>query len=410
VNHGEDSSMPLPEGLRTLIHDRAFWSDFLDEDIYRGEYPSLVDPAVTSDFSAGIRLAVTANHTLTLSRTRELCGYILTLTEVGKDGKITVAADRADGHPHRYGLRWQEVDLFGRCLALRDPEWYHPGLAVLFLSLAAPVTSEDDASLAFPLLRSAWQSLGLFRERQLAGLVRRPDRRSSDIEWCCRESGGWELRGKAAATPRHAGRFDHGQWGQFVAEAEQLCRAALTPQQVLGNRTTAALARAVAEEAEWGTAPILADALEESGIRHSTVLAALRSTVPAQVLWVLELGLGLPFGRLIKQYLGSPVPPVELSHRLEVQFPADADPRLLTDFKRAVFEGGLGSTYFYGGCWFTPEEGPRPEDAYDTTLVGNLDEGLEVIRRVFTRYGPPPGTGIYSRAERRHLPLAPGSS
>jgi hypothetical protein len=38
--------MPIPNALRSLIHDPAFWSDFFGEEIYFNDYSSLADPAL----------------------------------------------------------------------------------------------------------------------------------------------------------------------------------------------------------------------------------------------------------------------------------------------------------------------------------------------------------------------------
>jgi hypothetical protein len=338
--------VPLPEALRPFTHDPAFWSDFLGEEIYQREYPSLVDSSITHSFPVRINLPITSGYGLTLLKTTFLGGFFLNLVEVGSNRETTIAYDALDGHPFPHGLRWEEVDLFGRCLAARDLEWSHPGLAVLFMSIAAPVTSEEEA-LAFPLLETAWGSLGLFSGRRLSRLVRNRDRRRSGMEWHLQEPHGWVLRN--GHSPRVADsdtfHFPFAEWKQFVAAAEAAC-------------------------------PNMDDG--QVGSEHSRAV-------------------GL-------------IPVAEAAHRLEVQFPAEVDPQMVVDFKRAVIEEGVGQTYWSGGICFPPAEGPMPQDAFDTTLFGDLEEGLGILRRALAKYGPPPGTGIWSREERRHLPISPLAS
>jgi hypothetical protein len=302
---------------------------------------------------------------------------------------------------------WEEVDLFGRCLALQDPEWPHPGLLVLFLSRAAPVTTDKDAALAFPLMESALSSLGLFSPGRVSALVEDCDQRVSDYFWHFEKPNGWMLGQRDSWS-----QLGFSSWNQFVKDAEELTCASVNPEQFARARANVEkLALAIAETWHWDNALALADALEEADCRHVTVLAALRSRVPAQILWVLELLLGEPQGRLIRRHLGSPVRPVRTStHRLEVQFPdmKDLHRQVIREFQQTLFDQGLGST---GGCgglsW--PLPGTTAKEAYATTLIGDTNAGLDAIRRVLAKYGPPADTAIFSWQEFRHLSLVPGS-
>jgi len=65
--------------------------------------------------------------------------------------------DYAHWHPH--ALRWTEVDLVGRWVALTQPELRHPGLPVLLLSRFAPIIDAADAEVAEPLLAAALRSI-----------------------------------------------------------------------------------------------------------------------------------------------------------------------------------------------------------------------------------------------------------
>src|ERR1700746_3755157 len=101
--------MALPDTLRPLIRDPAFWSDFLGEEIYQNTYPSLVDASITHDFPVRLDLPITADYGLTLLKTTFLGGFFLKLVEVRSSRETTIAYNALDGHPFPHGLRWQEV-------------------------------------------------------------------------------------------------------------------------------------------------------------------------------------------------------------------------------------------------------------------------------------------------------------
>jgi hypothetical protein len=401
--------MPIPNALRSLIHDPAFWSDFFAEGIYDNKYPSLNDPSIDPRWSEtnSIVFSITPRHRLRLLLHEYLGDFFLRLLDTQENSETTVARDESGVSDAPWCLRWEEVDLFGRCLALQDPEWPHPGLLVLFLSRAAPVTTDKDAALAFPLMESALSSLGLFSPGRVSALVEDCDQRVSDYFWHFEKPNGWMLGQRDSWS-----QLGFSSWNQFVKDAEELTCASVNPEQFARARANVEkLALAIAETWHWDNALALADALEEADCRHVTVLAALRSRVPAQILWVLELLLGEPQGRLIRRHLGSPVRPVRTStHRLEVQFPdmKDLHRQVIREFQQTLFDQGLGST---GGCgglsW--PLPGTTAKEAYATTLIGDTNAGLDAIRRVLAKYGPPADTAIFSWQEFRHLSLVPGS-
>jgi hypothetical protein len=398
--------MSLPVILRENASDPEFWSAYFNEEVCEKDYSAYADPSIQHGFSICFDLPILRKYGLSLLRDHFLGGFFL--ESVG----TTIAYNANDGHPFAYGLRWEEVDLFGRCLALRDAEWRHPGFLVLLLNLATPITSEDDAALAFPLLESAWRSLGLFSGRRLDILLGHYDHRGSGMAWRVQKPYGWVLENThSRRRADRSGSFPFTQWNSFVAAVRRCYRRAVRLDWLTHrDDRVRRIARRLAETADWGASGVLADALQEANCNHPAILAALRSGDSVQAAWVLELLLREPVGRLIRQHFASTVRAVQATHRLEVQFPADVDQRMVTEFRRALLEQGVGRAYFSGGVCFPVPDGPIAEDAFETTIVGDLNAGLEVIRRVFAKYGPPAGTAIYSWADRRHLPVAPTST
>jgi TPR repeat protein len=404
--------MPIPEALRRLIHDPAFWSDYKIEEIYENSYASLADFPIDPNGSRPVIPLVfplSPRRQLRLRLSPYLDSVALELLDTEENSCAKLAFDSWEGPG--WCLRWEEVDLFGRCLALQDPDWWHPGPLVLFLERMAPVTTDQDVALAFPLREAAWQSLGLFSPARIRVLML-GDQRTSDLLWRFEAPHGWRIGKRKKLDPG----FPFSRWNQFVKDVEERTSSLINPERLVRGRPTVERhALALAETARWDTAPALADALEEAGCRQAAVLAALRSGVPVRVLWVLELLLGEPHGRLIRRHLGSPArPPEAVTQRLEVQLPdmQDIHRQVVLELQKALFEQGRGTTYFVGGiswplCQAIPET--HAQDAFTTELIGDAVQGLDAIRRVLANHGPPAGTAIFSWTERRHLSLIPGS-
>ncbi|BCB85947.1 hypothetical protein Psuf_032600 [Phytohabitans suffuscus] len=141
--------MPVPDALRTLSHDPAFWADYF----FRATPAADPDPA---DLRATFPIA--GGYALVLDLDREYGTYALGLRTPGGSEPIPMAwDDRSRWHPH--GLLWPELDLIGRVVALDDPSLPHPGLPVALLCRFAPITPEDDAAAVRDLLGAALRSL-----------------------------------------------------------------------------------------------------------------------------------------------------------------------------------------------------------------------------------------------------------
>src|SRR5262249_16169960 len=104
--------------------------------------------------------------------------------------------DQAHWHPHV--LRWEELDLVGRCSALADPSLPHPGLVVVLLHRFTPTCLKDDVDVIFPLLESAYRSLGVFSLREIDDRIERYDCRQGVLTWR-RGAAGWSLHQSEAA-------------------------------------------------------------------------------------------------------------------------------------------------------------------------------------------------------------------
>ncbi|MFC0532914.1 hypothetical protein [Phytohabitans kaempferiae] len=269
--------MPVPEALRTLSHDPEFWADYF----FRASPDADPDPA---DLRATFPVA--GGYGLVLDLDRQYGTYALGLRTPGSSEPIPMAwDDRSRWHPH--GLRWPELDLIGRVVALDDPSLPHPGLPVALLCRFAPVTSEDDAEAVRDLLGSALRSLRVpvppAEQEPLFPYAPRVLSEAQVADYLSVPGEG------VAGTLRYAGSdvfpFDG---------LEELVR--LGRQRVARLATEPWCTERVRELARAGrTEPLLA-ALEAAGCDHPTLLDALTDPVtPAEAAWVADvLGGALP--------------------------------------------------------------------------------------------------------------------
>jgi hypothetical protein len=359
-----------------------------------------------------------------------LASFNLNLRHPGAAEPVQVAwDDQAHWHPHV--LRWEELDLIGRCVALTDPTLPHPGLPVLLLNRFAPVCANDDADIMFPMLESAWRSLGIFSPQEIDKHVERFDCRQGRFTWQSDASLGWSLvqdeearesSGYDLYTLRDPGNseFPFLAWNQMIGEMEQTCRETVHPEWLTRNNGTArALAEHMAETGELDTAQVLADALEEAGCGRATILDALRPPVEqARACWIVELLLGRSPGSVVKRCFGPTARKQRTLYRLEldipeytatIRLPDTACAQITDELGRALSVDNLGgasasgcsSTYSEDGQQLLERTAHISVDVWD-----DLEQGTQLIRGILTRNQVPEGTSIrLTVPERRAIPL-----
>jgi hypothetical protein len=421
--------MPLPVPLRSLVQDRRFWTDyFWEEDseldaIVAGRYRDLRDCRV--DFP------VSDHYGLVLDMDEELSYFSLSLRSPEASDPVEIAwDDQAHWHPHV--LRWEELDLVGRCVALGDPELPHPGLPVVLLHRFTPTCVNDDVDVIDPMLASAYRSLRLFTDREIDAYLERRDYRQGRFTWEHREPLGWTLSQDEAARG-HSGyclyslrtaendEFPFRPLRQIVEEAKRTCARAVQPSWLQWNRGAVAdLARQVFESGDLGGIPVLADALEESGCQHPAILAACRPPVePARACWVVEVLLGEEPGRLVKRHFGPARRGMRTLYRLDIDVPVrtrtftlppESYLRIAESLDRALAEAGLGGASMSGtSTTYDQRQQPVEEtERLSVAIRGDLEHGVRIIREVLVRNQAPEGTSIRLTApEQRTIPLRP---
>lgn len=337
--------MPLPARLRQLAGTAAFWSDYLGDEVFGEPVADLpddrhLDLPLSGPYSLRIGYTWRPDADTAVIGAKDL----VFRNDDGQDFLL----GWYDSHSHPHVLRWEEADLIGRGVALRDPDLPHPGIP--FLLLARYVASIDgtDHLLGLWLLNAALRSLGVFTDRQIRYRLSTFNKVPAASEWRRVEPHGWvcHFRGKYfwqgggktiyslrqvhAGPPDNWPRFPFDEWNECLRQVEE----------------------AVAEG--------------EPGHPKSAT--------------------------------ADPLPP--LSEGIELRYQvteSDAAYATVPALKRALYDAGLGVCYLSGG--WSAFEGPcdqasdhrHPNEADEYTVVchGEPDEVVAVVRRVVAEAGRP---------------------
>lgn len=378
--------------VETILHLAAtddFWRDYLWEDESSDrEYPTLEKFTLAWAVCSGYRLSLEMSglHYFSLGFTHPKQKKAI---ELGFD-------DQAHWHPNC--LRWEELDLFGRLIALQDPRLPHPGLPVLLLNRFAPICTNTDAEVVFTLIETAWKAQGMKKGKRFNSRVERYDRRHAEFEWRNIQGVGWEIGQPEGADDRtnwdcytlrsaENQSFPFAQWNAFVTACEGHYRSFRNPAWVDPGGTVSNLARVVAASGDGVAAGALADALEENGCDQETILTALRTRDAGRFAWVVEFLLDLPHGevyrRLFKRTKRKQVSWFELDlHWPELRGKGAVSGRELVErLNAALGKAKLGRAEDNGASM---SDGPSGETVFTATFISiqirdDLDEGLRVV-------------------------------
>ncbi|GGK93417.1 hypothetical protein [Mangrovihabitans endophyticus] len=294
--------VPVTESLIRLSEDPRFWArlrsddaDALDHAPLRAVFPVTggyalvldVDP-VTGEQSLGLRQPASSEP-----------------VQLG----WTVP-----GRPHPAALRWHELDLCARLIALEDPTLPHPGLVVALLSAYAPARAEDDEQAIAAMREVAYRSLRrdvtppppclpeqtplpLFAAESWWPQPPVPSPHVLDeatiAAYAAPASGGPEVRADS--------RFPH----EGLADLMRLAAGKLSRVPHDGMYSgTRPLARHIADTGDLRPVTDLLGALTEAGCDHPTVLDALSEPlVPLEACWMVETLAGAVPGTLLRRHV-----------------------------------------------------------------------------------------------------------
>jgi hypothetical protein len=311
--------VPVPEALRRLSEDPAFWAALRPDS--EDATDSRPRPAEVRTAEAGeLRVAfpVAGGYGLVFDVDPATGEQALGLREPATSEPVQLAWAGPD-RPHPAALRWWELDLCARVIALEDPTLPHPGLVVALLSPFAPATPDDDTAAISAVREAAYRSLSRAHvheraaEDEQAGPEQAPLPLFTDPRWWPRPAepsrqvldeaaiAAWTLPPPATTEVRGGSRFPHEGLTQLLRHAtERLGRLRDEP----GYAEAAPLARQITASGDLGGLPGLVGALTEAGCDHPTVLDALSEpVVPAEACWMVETLAGAEPGTLLRHHV-----------------------------------------------------------------------------------------------------------
>lgn len=371
----------FPTLVSELTREIQFWSDYHFESKvkYGSEayqrYAPLNDDPIRLSFHEGAEMIVYAG----------IEGLFAEFAERGRSQPVEMGRD--DGfRPFPHCLRWAELDLLGRAIALSEPSLRHPGIFVALLARLAPITDDKDAEHAVPLLESAFRSLIKLDARAFQHLLRHFDHRAAHFRWENVQGYGWSIHQSREArdvtgiplyTERSAG-------GGFPNEAFRVAIENLRVRfgESLKENWFVANEKAILSNAlvaaEKRNPPRLRDlsrVLESSNCPFPALIESCRSGDEAQGIWALEFLLNLEPGALSSHWFG-PTPYISIPvWSLSLTLPAlrrNPSPESIVErLDQALSANNEGSARISG--WGADDTGTMQLAMVTVTLNGSFD-------------------------------------
>ncbi|MET0416158.1 MAG: hypothetical protein ABW022_09080 [Actinoplanes sp.] len=293
--------MPVSEALRRLSEDPGFWT---------GDRAITADPDVRE---LRVTFPVTGGYALVLDIVPATGERALGLREPASSEPVQLGWAPAGG-PCPAALRWWELDLCARVIALDDPTLPHPGLVVALLSPFAPATADDDEPAVAAMREAAYRSL---RREVITPAQAGPEQAplplfAGEDWWPVPPSASPQVLDEATVAAlsrpsremlevRSGSRFPGDGLADLVRRAGALL-AGLPEQSWYAE--TRPLARHILDTGDLRPIPALLGALTEIGCDHPTVLDALSEPlVPAEAYWMVETLAGAQPGTLLRRCL-----------------------------------------------------------------------------------------------------------
>jgi hypothetical protein len=301
--------VPVPEALRRLSLHADFWSALLlTDDVGMPADADLPDELrLTFPVAGGWGLVLD----LDLKRREQTLGLRgPTTAEPVQLG--WAAPDQA----YPAVLRFAELELCARVIALDDPDLPHPGLVVALLSPFAPAGADDDPAEVDAVREAAYRSLRRdVAPVEHAGPEQAPLPLFADHRWwpapptpsaqVLSEGRIATFLTAGAVGPEVRGdkRFPSAGLAELVREARS--RLAKLPQAPWYEPSlTLPLARGIADSGDLTSVNRLLGVLTEAGCDHPTVLDALSEPlVPIEACWMVETLAGAEPGTLLRHHL-----------------------------------------------------------------------------------------------------------
>ncbi|WP_433723345.1 hypothetical protein ACQP2Y_46570 [Actinoplanes sp. CA-051413] len=296
--------VPVSAALRRLSEDPRFWSFLL---VHDGALPD-PDPV-----ELRVSLPVTGGYGLVLDLDLVTGEQTLGLREPASSEPVQLGW-AAPGRPYPAALRWHELELCARVIALEDPTLPHPGLVVALLSPFALLTADDDESAAAAVREAAYRSL---RREVPPAAPAGPEQAplplfAADAWWPQPPAPSPRVIDEAAVAAytapaqsrlevRGGSRFPAEGLAELVRQAAQ--RLSRLPEEQWYAEVRP-LARHIADTGDLRPVNDLLGVLTEAGCDHPTVLDALSEPlVPIEACWMVETLAGALPGSLLRRHV-----------------------------------------------------------------------------------------------------------
>ena len=298
--------VPVPEALHRLSEDPEFWS-FLRADASATTDPD-ADPA-----ELRISLPVTGGYGLVLD-----LDLVTGEQTLGLRGPATSEPVQlgwfSPGRPYPAALRWHELELCARVIALEDPTLPHPGLVVALLGPFAPATADDDETTVAAVREAAYRSLRRdvptpepsVPEQTPLPLFAGDDWWPQPPQLSPQVLDEAAIAAYTAPAPaylqvRGGSRFPHEGLQDLVRHAAK--RLSQLPEEQWYAEVRP-LARHMADTGDLRAVNALLGVLTEAGCDHPTVLDALSEPlVPIEACWMVETLAGATPGTLVRRHI-----------------------------------------------------------------------------------------------------------
>ena len=331
----------------------AFWSDYFGDGVFGEPVAGLPDDRY-------LDLPVSPGYSLRVGyfrRPEPGTAFVeATNLRLRKDGGPDRLLGWYDSHFHPHALRWEEADLIGRAVALRDPDLPHPGVPFLLLVRYVASIEGSDHPLGLRLLNAALRSLGVFSDRQIQYRLSTFNMVPAESEWRHVPPYGWVCH--------FLGKYSWQGGGKSISSLRRVPQG--PPDELPGG-----------PPGDWPRFPF--DEWNECLRRVGRAVAGGEPDRPP-----LTSAEPLP-----------PLPePVELRYQVTGSDAACATPPAL---KRALYDAGLGVCYSTGawtafeGSYDPDTDYSHPDEADEYVVVchGGLDEIVAAVRRVVEDAGRP---------------------
>ena len=315
------------------------------------------------DSSTIVEFAVGGGYALVLDIDVEISSVYLEM-RTPADAETLVLGWDDQAHWHPDALRWAELDLIARAVAVADPGIPHPGPVVALAARFVVLGPDDDLDAITPVVDAAYgpRPAAATWWPRTRDWLHRADGRDHGVTWQRNEAGDWTVGQDEAASVdrdlyslrRPGADFPFAAWRELLAAASATLAGAALP--APGN--------------------------------------------PVEQCWVDEVRTGAPPGSLIAARFGPSPLRGSRRYQLHLDVPRSDAAGLCVDLDRTLRDADRGGAGLIGTTNLGRD---TPGLSFVVSIVDDLDAGVALTREVLRRHTTSPLSKLTHRRER--LPL-----